>query len=166
MNLPKAELRKIIENDLDDLEKLLNDQPTQKLVGAKLGQVTRAGVLAWVDEKNKAPNVQLFAVSHNQSFAGYIVVSDINQQSGYATIGISLLADSRGAGLGKMAVRLAHHYCKNKLKLRKLLLHVRCDNRRALNLYLGIGYKQVGVLHKHLKDGENYVDYLIMEVFL
>ena len=72
----------------------------------------------------------------------------------------------QGKGVGAIAMKHVHHFCKDNLSLRKLVLYVREDNQRAISLYKRLGYKPVGSLLNHIKANESYIANNVMEVFL
>ena len=73
--------------------------------------------------------------------------------------------ESRGKGIGKIALELALKYTFNNLNLRKITLDVISDNKAAIALYEKVGFVEEGLLKKHFYFDSMYYDVKIMSLF-
>ena len=166
MNPEEIYIRKFQDCDLLGLTELLNDLENQELVGGSLEPMNETEVLNWLDLKSSDEGTNIFAIICQDEFAGYVLISSIDRINGHAVFGINISRLFQGKGIGAIAMKHVHDFCKNNLSLRKLLLYVREDNLRAISLYKRLGYKSVGSLLNHIKVNESYIANNIMEVFL
>ena len=166
MNPEEIYIRQFKDCDLLGLTELLNDSENQELVGGSLEPMNETEVLNWLDLKSSDEGTNIFAIICQDEFAGYVLISSIDRINGHAVFGINISRLFQGKGIGAIAMKHVHDFCKNNLSLRKLLLYVREDNLRAISLYKRLGYKSVGSLLNHIKVNESYIANNIMEVFL
>lgn len=54
----------------------------------------------------------------------------------------------------------------SKTKVEQILLTVADDNQPAIHLYKKLGFQTYGIESKALKDNEEYVDEILMKIFL
>ena len=166
MNPEEIYIRQFKDCDLFGLTELLNDLENQELVGGSLEPMNEAEVLNWLDLKRSDEGTNIFAIICQDEFAGYVLISSIDRINGHAVFGINISRLFQGRGIGTIAMKHVHDFCKDNLSLRKLILYVREDNQRAISLYKRLGYKSVGSLLNHIKVNESYIANNIMEVFL
>lgn len=158
--------RAIEDKDIEKLHELLNDFDTQQIVGGDIKPMSFSDVTDWLTNKRKKTSTQQFAVEYNGSFCGYIQLVNINKHDNHAIVGINFLKESRGKGIGKVAVQYINDFSKNKLLLNKVFINVRADNLPSINLFKSMGYEEVGSLKKHTKVNNGFVDVKIMEIIL
>lgn len=158
-------LRPIEDGDIRYLHKLLNDSYNQQLVGGSLAPMSESQVVAWLQGKRTANDIYQFAIEDSAGkFCGYVQLASINRVDGHAILGINILREFHGKGIGKLAIQEIHAFARDVLLLRKIFLHVRADNEAATRLYSKLGYRQVGSLERHIKSGSGYIDLQIMEI--
>jgi RimJ/RimL family protein N-acetyltransferase len=166
VSVEKINIREVNDDDLSGFHEILNDLQNQRLVGGSLNPMSHDEVLDWLNLKNADDNTFVFSIVDQGAFLGYILITSIDRVNGHAIFGINILKSAQGRGIGLVAMNLVHEFCKEKLLIRKLVLHVRADNSFATSLYIKMGYKKVGRLIGHVKDRDAFVDNNIMEVFL
>ena len=166
MNPEEIYIRPFEDLYLSGLTELLNDLENQKLVGGSTELMDEAEVLNWLNIKKSDQGTHIFAITYQNEFAGYVLITSIDRINGHALFGINISRLWQGKGIGALVMNLVHTFCKDELTLRKLVLYVREDNHRAISLYKRIGYKTVGNLMNHTKDNGSYVSNNIMEIFL
>lgn len=166
MNIKGVIIRETLDEDISGLFEILNDRENQKLVGGSLKSMSFQEVEDWLQDKRADHQTVIFSILKGEKFVGYIIITSIDLVNSHAILGINILRSYQGRGLGKIAMSQVHNFCKEKLSIRKLVLNVRKDNYFAISLYTKLGYKMVGNLSKHVKDGDNYQDNNIMEIFL
>jgi RimJ/RimL family protein N-acetyltransferase len=166
VNPEEIYIRQFKDCDLFGLTELLNDLENQELVGGSLEPMNEAEVLNWLNLKRSDEGTNIFAIICQDEFAGYVLITSIDRINGHAVFGINISRLFQGKGVGAIAMKHVHDFCKDSLSLRKLVLYVREDNQRAISLYKRLGYKSVGSLLNHIKVNESYIANNVMEVFL
>lgn len=162
----EIKIRETHEQDLSGLFEILNDKDNQKLVGGSPRPMSFEEVEYWLEDKRANQQTHIFSILKGENFVGYIIITSIDKFNGHAIFGINILRSFQGKGIGPIAISQVHAICKEKLSIRKLVLHVRDDNYFAISLYSNLGYKTVGKLSNHVRDGDSYLDNNIMEIFL
>lgn len=81
-------------------------------------------------------------------------------------LGIGLMKEARGLGIGEKLAKSLIREAKKRLKLRIIKLEVFANNRRAYNLYKKLGFKEVGRIKKGNYYYGKYVDDVIMVKYL
>ncbi|MFN3346628.1 MAG: GNAT family N-acetyltransferase [Candidatus Bipolaricaulaceae bacterium] len=99
----------------------------------------------WLHRVYTSPNARHFAiVLHSGRHIGNVSLHSIRWEEGVAEVGIVLgEKDCWGQGYGPEALRLLMYYAFQELGLRKLVLHVRRENRRAMRAYRKVGFQEV-----------------------
>lgn len=90
---------------------------------------------------------------------------DQNKQKHVAEIGISIIKEYWGVGIGSFLLEALLDYGE-EAGLRVLTLEVVVENERAIHLYERFGFEKKGRLSQRLKDGYRYLDTYIMEKVL
>jgi len=81
-----------------------------------------------------------------------------------AELGIVLLSENRGHGIGREAIHLALGFAFGQLNLNRVYLKVYADNPRAIRCYERCGFQVEGRLRQDgYKDGE-YCDKIVMGI--
>lgn len=90
------------------------------------------------------------------------------RQSHIGTLGISIIKEYRGMGLGNYLINKALESAKKNLKpsLKIIKLGVLPTNEPAKNLYRKIGFKEVAILPKHIEYKGKLIDEMIMIIDL
>jgi RimJ/RimL family protein N-acetyltransferase len=109
-----------------------------------------------------------FAVELRASgrLVGLTNLTRIDRRGGTAYFGVVIgEKDCWGRGIAHETLRLMLRRAVG-LGLRKVLLEVADDNPRAIALYRRAGFETEGVLRRQLPRGDEFVDVLIMAIFL
>lgn len=80
------------------------------------------------------------------------------------SLGMGLLKDYRGKGLGKKLLEKTIAHAK-KFGLEKVELSVYTSNIHAIKLYKNLGFQEEGLIKKYRKLDGNYFDCLVMGLF-
>jgi len=97
---------------------------------------------------------------------GLTNLTRIDRRGGTGYFGVVIgEKDCWGKGLAQETLRLMLRRAM-ALGLRKVLLEVAADNPRAIALYERAGFQTEGVLRRQLPRGSDFVDILMMAVFL
>lgn len=152
-------------NDLPIIAHWYQNAELLRLLDARAAYPATEGALAkWLEERQTATNVFLFAVRllENDDLLGYVELDGIlwtHQVSG-VSIGIG---DPTywGKGYGYEAMQLALAFAFNELNLHRVQLTVFSYNKRAMALYEKLGFQREGVYREFLqRDGKRYDMYL------
>lgn len=92
----------------------------------------------------------------NQSAAGFIDLTDFSPRHLRAEVGLAVLPEHQGRGLGREALRLMEHYAAQTLFVHQLYAYVAADNERSRSLFAHAGYREAGTLHDWLQTNEGY----------
>jgi RimJ/RimL family protein N-acetyltransferase len=79
-------------------------------------------------------------------------------------LGMGLIKDFRGKGLGTQLLKKALTHAKN-IGLEKIELSVYTENNAAIKLYKKCGFKEIGIVKHYRKLNGRYFDCLEMELF-
>ncbi len=154
--------------DLPLLSALRNDVDLQLALMAVPRPNSRAHVKAWITRRTNDPQGAFFVLAwarDNQAI-GFVQLTRIETLHRRAELGICLAEEARGSGAAREAMALLETYARAALGLRKLVLQVRADNRRAIALYNRCGFRRVGTLAAHHYAGGRLHNVQIMEKFL
>lgn len=160
-------LREWRESDVGALTAIRNDIALQRLLmtQAKPNSVER--VRLWLTERSNQENMVFFVIAdRGDNAVGYLQVAYIDRFHGRGDLGICLLPDAHGRGIATEACQLLEQYSRDTLALHKLCLQVLVDNIRAISFYRKLGYRDVGILRQHFREGNSYHDVLLMERLL
>lgn len=84
----------------------------------------------------------------------------------HASIGLSVLRDFWGLGIGTHLMNEIIRFAKETKKIEILHLGVRADNVNAINIYKKLGFRQIGVFPKYFKIDGQYHDEVLMNLYL
>ena len=97
-----------------------------------------------------------------QKIIGVVFLNHIHPVHRTGEFGITLAdPDYRGKGLGRDALLTILSYGFNELNLNRIWCEV-YSNNSSINLYRKIGFKQEGVLRKHIYKNGEYLDSIMM----
>lgn len=161
-------LRPWRDDDLPILTALRNDVALQAQLLARARGSRPEQVREWLQAWTEQTDRFLFIIAERQDdqARGFIQVSHLDLLNGLADLGIGLHNQYRGRGLGGQAIALLSGYLRNHWRLRKLSLRVRADNAGALKCYEKAGFRQCGLLRKHVFIEGRWQDVVLMECFL
>ena len=104
----------------------------------------------------ESPATALFAVADHERIDGSLGIYRI-AFSGVAELGMSLLPEYRGRGIGTRLIERAIAFCRER-DYYKITLYVHPWNDAALALYEKFGFEREGYLRKHIRrrSGERW----------
>jgi RimJ/RimL family protein N-acetyltransferase len=161
-------LRDWSEADLPALTRWRNDVDLQGQLLARARGSSADQVREWVRERSCGPAslLQVIAWRDGNRAIGYLQLVGLDELDQCGELGICIEPRSQGAGVGREALELLVAYAPQLRPLRKLELRVRADNDRAIRCYEAVGFERCGALHRRTLVGRDYVDVLLMELFL
>ena len=100
--------------------------------------------------------------------AGFVQIRKMDFIHGHGELGIALTRETQGKGYAVAeAVWVMEGHARSVFGLRKVVLHVRVSNSRAIiPAYERCGYARVGILQQHFRHDGAYHDVLAMEHLL
>lgn len=139
---------------------------------AKLLSVARGSnetqVLDWLIERSTGSGNKFFVIADAETSLpiGYLQFVGIDTVNRNADLGICLAPDAQGKRFGRQALELALRTLRDSGDVRKISLRVRTDNEIAIKCYQNIGFRQCGLLSKHVFIDDDWRDVILMELFL
>ncbi len=113
--------------------------------------------------KRKRPSMINFAIDINGEVAGGIGLEKI--EGDRAKIGYWLAEKYWGQGIMTKAVKLVTEFGFKKLKLKRIYAYVFSWNEASMKVLEKAGYKLEGILRKHIKKSNKFIDtYLFAKV--
>ena len=146
----------------------LNDEETTK--GLATGtfpssmEALQKFVLSCVDNKN----VVFFAICDKETDAhiGNIKLDTFDWVARTCELGLLIgNKNYRGKGIGSEVCKLVLNYAFDELNIRKILLAVYANNPVAIKLYERLGFVTEGRLRRHIFEGGEFHDKLLMGIF-
>ena len=81
-------------------------------------------------------------------------------------LGISLLKDIRGRGLGEKLLRKILDKARKELKVKIVTLYAYSKNKVAINLYKKVGFKKLGTIKNGINHYGKFIDNDIMVKYI
>lgn len=105
---------------------------------------------------------QTWVVEHDGRVAGFVGLFGVDPLARSAEVGIALLAEARGRGLGTDALRVLVDFAFTRLNLRRVHLRTLAVNTAALTSYARVGFVEEGRLRESAWVRGEYVDEVLM----
>lgn len=119
---------------------------------------------AFIESKNKSSrDLMIIARKNGKIVADASIDCLPRRMSHRASIGISVLKEEWGKGLGSILMKCLIEHAKN-VGIEIISLEVRSDNERAIHLYEKFGFKKIGVFPGFFKMNGEYVDFDLMNL--
>ena len=103
-----------------------------------------------------------FAVDVDGGLVGRAVVFGVDALARTGEVGLSLLAEHRGRGYGRDALRVLVEYAFRSRNLRRVHLQTLAANAAALAAYRAVGFVEEGRLREHAWVEGAYDDIVLM----
>ena len=158
-------LRPIGPRDVDGMWELVTDPQSRRVTGTQV-TFTREQIERWCADAHKAEGRVDLAVTAGGSdeYLGEIVLSDIDELNGSASLRLSLRPGSRGRGYGTEAIGLVLGLAFDGYGLHRVSLDVLAINPRAQALYEGVGFRLEGRMRDAYRDGDRWSDAIVMGI--
>ena len=157
-------LRPAREEDADFFVDLRNDIDLQYLLMARARGSTLAQVTDWLRSRSEGQVIFLVVADRDTDApAGFIQLASVDEVSRHGDLGICIADAFQGKGYAEQALLTFEAYLRDTLNISKVSLSVLSANRRAIEFYLKLGYREVGTQLAHFYwEGELH-DVLLME---
>ncbi len=121
----------------------------------------------WIETLNEKRNCLLLIATHEKKIIGNIDLKGESKKKvrHNALLGIGMVKEWRGLGLGKILMEYAIDWARENLTLEILWLHVFADNEQAKALYKKMGFEEVSIQKNFIKNIDGtYSDNIIMKM--
>ena len=115
--------------------------------------------------QNDPTKKYLMVFLNDEKPVGLFRIVDIDYRSRKAEVGGDIVMCEQGKGYGKKMWATGIAFCTQELNLRKLYLYVFVFNKKAKKIYNIIGFKETGLMEKHVYRNGQYHDVSYMEYF-
>ena len=163
-DLPSITLRARIEADADVLFRVAADLDTWEERGpsipAPLTETSYRARLAAADSDNGS-NVR-FIVDVDGVAVGSVSLFEFDHLARHAEVGIALVGEARGKGIGTAAIKGIVEFAFTRCNLRRLHLQVIESNLGAIRTYEKAGFVLEGRQREHAWVRGRYEDILVM----
>lgn len=156
---PTVELRTIEEEDLDFIQRNLNDpairwntELTTPMNGVKRRQ--------YFEEKLSGSEVHLL-VCDDETRVGYVNMTQLDYKTGTGDLGVWIATEHQGNGYGTEALATLVTYAFEEHRLRRLVARCFESNERTQSMLEAIGFTLEGQLRDAYYNCGDYVDELV-----
>lgn len=153
-------MRCVAECDLEALRLMHNDPSTLSML-TDATPVTPAMQQAWFKSLGGGAS-RRYVIEDALGLAAFVRIDGLDMQNGNACIGLDVMVERRGCGLGTRCLKLLLRYCFSELRLHLVWLKTAEFNSVARHLYEKLGFLQAGRLPQALFRGGQYHDLLLM----
>lgn len=161
-------LRNYIDTDLELLLELRNDIAIQELLMTRPRPNDKGKLLNWIrsiiDDNSKI--LFIIAEKEKNNAIGFIKLDNIDLFNGHCELGICIHQKLQKKGYFIISMNLIEKYIINILNLHKIIVKIRSDNEISSQAFKKIGFRNIGILEKHLRYGKRIIDVFIMEKIL
>lgn len=164
--------REPVIDDLRQLMSFINSFVEEPMSGILMNKkVTLKSERSWLEGQLrdiKAKTTFIFLAELDGRVVGSCHMSRLaSKHSHRASIGIALIKDVRGKGLGECLMRRTIEVGSKRMKnLECIELSTFAYNERAQSLYKKLGFKEFGRVPRAVKEGDMYFDELLMRLEL
>jgi len=135
------QLRKLtLKNATKEYCNWLNDKEVNRYLETR--KATINSLKKFINDKNKKKDCLLFGIFHKEKHIGNVKLEPINYKEKTAELGI--LIGNKGywnKGYGTKVMNLIINHAFNNLKLDKITLGVKANNKNAIKLYERVKFK-------------------------
>jgi len=154
-------------SDAQGLMSLINSLVREKSDIAKTTQVTLSQEKAWLKDTIKSIQSKdkvMILADLDKKLVGSCEITrdpyDVSRHVG--TLGIGIIKEARGIGIGTKLVQETISEAKKKLGLELVKLYVYDSNRVGKSLYEEMGFSEIGRIPKGVYHDKKYKDDIIM----
>jgi len=158
-------IREASEDDANAIKEIINSVTSEKYY--VVPEHSREDWSQAIREIKERKGLILVAeVDHRLVGMAHLVPGKFKKNRHVGYLGISILREFRGKGIGTMMMEHVMKWAKKHGELEKISLSVFSTNKVAIKLYRKFGFEVEGVCRKQFKIEGKYVDEVIMGKFL
>lgn len=161
----RLQLRPWQESDLEFLQKMRNDIALQALLLSTARGSSLTAIRRWVEDKSSGADRMFFVTElrDTQKPIGYIQLFLEPSATQTFRFGLCLSPLYQSQGYGSELILAIENYLKTCHGTYKIMLHVDDTNVRAVSCYRKLGYREVGVMYRHIRVQGVLRNVMIME---
>ena len=144
--------------DLEFLNKVRNEYAKEYLHDSR--SFTLEETINWYHKSN--PDFWMIVLDN--SVVGYFRLSNYSKENKNLYIGADIAKEYTGKGIAKEAYKKFIPYLFTIYSLNKISLEVLETNKRAINLYNKLGFKQEGIKRQEVLKEDRFIDSIIMSM--
>ncbi len=154
----KIKLRAIEQSDCHFLLRMINDPKTEEMVIGWSFPVSEKEQLEWINNISHDSGNKRFVIEYETNPVGLVILSSMDFKNSTVSLGIKLIEQARGKGIGTRAIKLAKGYCFDELNFNCIAASILEYNTPSQKLYEKCGFKREGVLRKRIYKKGKYHD--------
>lgn len=161
-------LRPWREDDIPVLMSLRNDVALQAKLLSRARGSSASDVRSWLNRRSGEVGNLFFVVADlvENAALGFVQCSGLDSDNRNVDLGICLVPQAQGHGIGGQALVLAASHLRSVCSMRKISLRVRIDSEAAIRCYLRVGFAPCGILRAHVFVDSAWRDVMLLEQFL
>tara|TARA_Y100000031_G_scaffold57569_1_gene65292 strand:+ start:140 stop:700 length:561 start_codon:yes stop_codon:yes gene_type:complete len=164
LSLKELNLRQITVRDLDLMLKWRNSESVRHYM-LDDHIITLKEHREWYQRICKDPACEWLIAIFHSSPIGVVSITDIKKMDGTCTWGMYIGENMRNSGIGiLMEIRAIDHMVEYH-KIRKIWGETLESNKRLILMHKRFGFKEEGVLKKHVSRGGKYEDVIRTAMF-
>lgn len=145
----------------------MRDPQVNRYLESRFSTHTLESLRSFVIAMNESPDNYLFGVflELQGEHIGNIKIGSISQHHRHADVGLIIGAKATwGKGYATEAIRLVTRHAFGQLGLNKLYAGMYAENAGSARAFLKAGYREIGVLKKHVLCDGRFIDSLMVEI--
>lgn len=148
---------------INDYLNMVNDPEVSKFISLKSRYFSYEDELTWLNNKKEKKSV-IFSMLEKDTneFIGNIELMSIENDIG--EIAICITPSKQNKHYGYESINRFMQYCKDELKLNVFELSVYSHNKKAINLYKKLGFKEFRIDKNIGKYNDEYIDDIYMKL--
>ena len=163
-------LRALEPTDLDMLYKWENDTALW-VVSDTIAPYSRKALWQYLQENTGDIYAQrqlrlIITLTNDGTAVGTVDFLNFDPLNNRAELGLFIVKEMRGKGLGRKALEAITAYARDHIGLKQLYVYISTDNSVCLHLFEQFGYLHVGVIQSWVKRGHNYQDVTLLQMLL
>lgn len=163
-------LRALEPTDLDMLYKWENDTALW-VVSDTIAPYSRKALWQYLQENTGDIYAQrqlrlIITLTNDGTAVGTVDFLNFDPLNNRAELGLFIVKEMRGKGLGRKALEAITAYARDHIGLKQLYVYISTDNSVCLRLFEQFGYRHVGVIQSWVKRGHNYQDVTLLQMLL
>lgn len=150
---------------LDHVMEWVNDRDVVQYFAARQTDITKAEELKYLKQLVGSETDRAFSIITKEGvYVGQCSINQIHWPSRNGRLFVVIKKNAQGNGYGPAAVQALLDLAWTEMKLHKVFLIVRSDNREAQARYLKLGFNFEGLLRDEYRVGERYFDMVRMGI--
>ena len=158
-----VKIRRLKDDDIELLYKMINDKAIQEYVVGDSKEVTREDHQTWFTKHKN--DVGRFMITYNDNSVGAISLTNIDYKNFVATINIKLASsDVKNKGIGLKAVNLILKYAFKDLAMNCIEAKILDYNKPSIRLFEKCGFMYEGTLRQRIYKNNNIYDLKVFSI--